>query len=154
MSKRHLTLRSIKTWTLLLPLVSMTGCALPPADPAQLRADETALVQATVAEPARAQRLLELIEQRDRLVDETRALLARYRREMKAVNADYDSSREVVVEMIDYYNRDRAKKQLAFIDLISKMKRTTTADEWAVIADFQLRRFNPRELLYRPLEES
>ena len=144
---------SIKPWALLFVVAAIPGCARPPADPAQWHADEAALVLSTVSDPESAQQLLALIDQRDRLVDETRAMLAQYRREMKAVNADYDTSREVIVEMIDYYNRDRAKKQLAFIDLITKMKRATTADEWAVIADFQLRNFNPRELIYRPLED-
>lgn len=153
MGKRNLTLQSIKTGALLLLIAAIAGCALPPADPAQLRDEETALVLSTVADSARAQRLLDLIDQRDRLVEETRAMLEQYRREMKAVNADYDASREIVVEMIDYYNRDRAKKQLAFIDLITKMKRATTAGEWAVIADYQLENLNPRELLYRPLEQ-
>ena len=145
-------LQSIKVWPLLFLVAVIAGCARPPADPAQLRADETALVQSTVADPQRVEQLLALIEERDRLVEETRDMLEQYRREMQAINADYESSRDVIVEMIDYYNRDRAKKQLAFIDLISKMKRATTVDEWEVIADFQLRNLNPRELIYRPLE--
>lgn len=137
---------------LLAALLLLAGCARPPANPAQLRADENALVRATVADPARAEQLLRLIDERERLVDETRAMLEQYRREMKAVNADYDASRELIVEMIDYYNRDRARKQLAFIDLVTAMKRATTADEWAVIAAYQLKYFNPRKLLSRRLE--
>jgi len=146
-------LQSIKTWTALFLIALIAGCARPPADPALLRADETALVKSTITDPARAQRLLALIDERDRLVAETRAMLQQYRREMKAINADYDASGDVIVEMIDYYNRERAQKQLAFIELITKMKRATSASEWAVIADFQLQNFNPRELLYQPLED-
>ena len=134
--------------------VSMVGCARPPADPAALRAFETALVQSTVTDPARAQRLLALIDQRDRLIDETRGMMDRYRCEMRAINADYDAGRDAVVELIDDYNRDRARKQLAFIELVTAMKRSTTAEEWAVIANFQLQNFNPRELLYRRPEGS
>lgn len=129
----------------------MLACAKETPDQAQLRADEITLVQATLTEPARAERLLALLAERDDLIDETVALLHQYRLEMKAINADYDASRDVVIEIIDYYNRERAKKQLRFIDLITRMKRETTATEWAVIADFQLKNFNPRKLIYRPL---
>ncbi len=127
------------------------GCAKQAPDPAQLRADETTLVQSTVTDAARAERLLALLEERDRLIEETRALFQQYRREMKALNADYDASRDLLIEMIDYYNRERARKQLAFIDLVSKMKAATSAEEWAVIADFQLKNFNPRRLIFQRL---
>jgi len=142
-----------KPLILLLFAFSISACAVQAPDPEQLRSDEIALVQSTVADPARAEQLLALIDERDRLVAATRAMLEQYRREMKAANADYDASRDVIVEMIDYYNRERARKQLAFIELITKMKRTTTADEWYAIADFQLENFNPRKLIYRPLED-
>ena len=139
------------TRTVLLPFLLMlsllvSGCAppFPIPDPEQRRAEESALVQATLADQARAERFMALLDERDRLIGETRTLFEQYRREMKSLNAEYDASREVLLEMIDYYNRERASKQLAFIDLISKMKRETTADEWAVIAEFQLRHFNPR----------
>ena len=125
-----------------------TACTKAPPDPAQLRADETALVQATVSDPARAERLLGLLDERDLLIEETVAMLRQYRREMKAVNADYDASREIIVEMVDYYNRDRAQKQLRFIDLIAQMKAATTAAEWQIIAEFQLDNFNPRQLVF------
>lgn len=127
------------------------GCAKKPPDQAQLRADEITLVQATVAEPARAERLLALLDERDRLIEETVTMLREYKREIKALNADFDAQRDVVVEIIDYYNRERALKQLRFIDLIAQMKSATTAEEWALIADFQLQNLNPRQLVYQPL---
>lgn len=126
---------------------AVAACTKAPPDPAQLRTDETALVRATVSDPARAERLLGLFDERDRLIEETVAMLQQYRREMKAVNADYDASREIIVEMVDYYNRERAQKQLRFIDLIAQMKAATTAAEWQVIAEFQLDNFNPRQLV-------
>lgn len=143
---------SMKSLLVLPFAIMLAACAVQAPDPERLRTDEIALVHSTVADPVRAAQLLALIDERDRLVAETRAMLAQYRREMQAVNADYDASRDVVIEMIDYYNRERARKQLAFIELITKMKRTTSADEWSAIADFQLENYNPRKLIYRPLE--
>lgn len=140
----------MKFVTFLLAILAL-GCSKEPPDQAQLSANEVTLVQATITDPQRAERLLALLDERDRLIEENVAMLRQYRREMKALNADFDAQREVVVEIIDYYNRERALKQLRFIELIAQMKRTTTAEEWAVIADFQLQNFKPRQLLYQPL---
>jgi hypothetical protein len=138
----------MRFYFLLIFVFLVHGCTKEGPDPAQLRADETTLIQQTVADPARAERLLSLLEDRDRLIGETTVMLRQYRREMKSVNADYGVSREIIVEMIDYYNRDRAQKQLRFIELISDMKAVTTAAEWKLIAKFQLGNFNPRQLVY------
>jgi len=124
------------------------GCAKQTPGPAQLRADETTLVQSTMTDPARAERLLALLDERDRLIEETIEMLQQYRRELRAINADYDARREIIIEMVDQYNLDRAQKQLRFIDLITKMKATTTADEWKVIAEFQLDNFKARQLVF------
>ncbi len=126
-----------------------SGCARVSPDPAELRTAEVDLVESTITDPARAERMLQLIGQRDQLVAETRVMLEQYRREMAALNADYGARREVVVEIIDVYNRERADIQLRFIDLINEMKRATTSAEWKVIAGFQLEYFDPRRMVYR-----
>ncbi len=127
----------------------VAGCSKPPPDPARLQADEKILVRSTVADPARAEGLILLFGVRDRRVEETRGLFDEFRREMRLANADYDARREVVVEIIDEFNRERADKQLRFIHLIAEMKAVTTAEEWEVIADFQLEYLDPRDMLYR-----
>ncbi len=137
-----------KTTLIAVMTIAVLGCSKPAPDPVQMRASETALIQATVADPARAERLLALLEERDRLVEETTAMMKQYRRELKSLNADYDSSREIMIEMIDYYNRERAQKLLRFIELVAKMKAATSAEEWQVIAEFQLDYFNPRQMIY------
>lgn len=134
-----------------LVAVLALGCSKEPPSQAQQSVNEVTLVQATITDPQRAERLLALLDERDRLIEENAAMLRQYKREMKALNADFDAQRDVVVEIIDYYNRERALKQLRFIDLIEQMKRATTAEEWAVIADFQLQGFKARQLLYQPL---
>jgi hypothetical protein len=138
----------MRIFFLLFFVVLVSGCSKQISDPAQLLADEEALVRATVTDPARAARFLDLLEQRDRLIEETTAMMQQYRREFKSINSDYDADREIIVEMIDYYNRDRGQKQLRFIKLIANMKATTTAAEWKVIAEFQLENLNPRQLVY------
>jgi len=137
-----------KTTLLLLLACATSGCAKQAPDAAQFRADETRLVKATVVDAARAERLLALFEERDRLIEETGAMLQQYRREFKTINAEYDTSRDVHIEMVDYYNRERAQKQLRFIELITQMKAATSASEWRVIAEFQLDNFDPRRQLF------
>ncbi len=133
---------------LLFLVVLVHGCTKQALNPEQLRAEETALIQATVTDPVRAERLLGLLEERELLITETTAMLQRYRREFKTINADYDAGREKIVEMIDNYNRERAQKQLRFIELMADMKAATTAAEWKAIAEFQLDSFSPRQLVY------
>ena len=128
----------------------VAGCSKTLPDPARLQADEKTLVRATVADPPRAEGLILLLGERDRRIEETRALLDKFRREMRLANADYDARREVVIEIIDVFNRERADKQLRFIHLIGEMKAVTTAKEWEVIADFQLEYFGPQAMLDRP----
>lgn len=137
-----------KTTLIALVTFAVLGCSRPAPDPVQMRASETALIQATVTDPARIESLLALLQERDRLIEETRAMTKQYRRELKSLNADYDSSREIMIEMIDYYNRERAQKLLRFIELIAKMKAKTSAEEWQAIAEFQLEYFNPRQLIF------
>ena len=129
-------------------ILGATGCAKQSPDLAQLRADEIDLVQSTVVDPVRATRFLELLEQRDQLIAETTVMMQQYRRELKSINADYYANRKIIVEMIDYFNRDRGQIQIRFIKLIAEMKSTTTAAEWKIIAEYQLGNFKPRQLLY------
>ena len=91
-----------------------------------VRADEIALVQTTMADSARAERLIGLLQERDRLMDESTAMLRRYRRELLALNADYDSSSESISERVAVFDRERMQMQDRLIELIVQMKATTT----------------------------
>ena len=102
----------MKTLLILLGIfiLGVTGCAKEVPSPEQLRVDETTLVRAIVVDPERAERFLKLLVQRDQLIEETSVMMQQYRRELKSINANYDADREVIVEMIDYFNRDRGQK--------------------------------------------
>jgi len=115
---------------------------------AEARAQELALVRATVAAPVRAERLLELLAERDRLVEKHARLLMAHRQKMAALAADYDARREDFEVLLADFNRQRAAAQQETIDLVADMKATTTADEWAAISKFQLKRLEPRKLVY------
>jgi len=50
------------------------------------------------------------------------------------------------------YNQKRAAAQRSLVDLILKMKQTTTDDEWRVMSRFQVGRLDIRQMAYRRLQ--
>lgn len=115
---------------------------------AAAREQEIALVRETVGDPARAERLIELLRERDLLVEEHARLLIAHREKIAALSADYDARREDFEIVLADFNRQRAVAQKDTIDLVAAMKAATTADEWKTISKFQLKRLEPRKLVY------
>ena len=137
--------------------VSLLSCAslrqLP--DPEKVRAQiaeareqEIELVRATVADPERAERLLELLVERDHLVSKHAKRVIEHRERIAALTADYDARREDFEALLADFNRQRAAAQKETIDLVAAMKAATTAEEWKVISRFQLKRLEPQKLVY------
>ena len=148
------TLLTIIATLAVLPLASCATLKQAPdpgkvkAQIAEARAQERALVRSTVADPARAERFLELLAERDRLVEKHASRLVAHREKMAALAADYDARREDFEVLLASFNRQREAAQKETIDLVADMKAATTADEWAVISKFQLKRLEPRKLVY------
>ena len=115
---------------------------------AEAREQELALVRATVADPGRAERFIELLGERDRLVEKHARLLVAHREKMAVLAADYDARREDFEAQLTTFNRQRAVAQKETIDVVAAMKAATTADEWKTISKFQLKRLEPRKLVY------
>ena len=141
---------------LLLPACALHKSAPDPAK-VQQKMDATLegekeLIRSTIADSERTDRLIALLDVRDRLVGEHAETIADYRDRMKVLNADYDAPRESFEEAIAGYNRERAAWQRRFVELIDAMKKETTAEEWKAIAKYQLKKLNPRELAYKPTE--
>ena len=142
---------------LLLAVVLVPACAslrLPSrpvdvrAQMAEYREEEIELVRATVSDPTRAERLLALLVERDRLADEYAQRIKEHRQKMAALAADYDAERGEFEALLTQFNEQRATAQRESIDVVAAMKETTTADEWKTIARFQLKRLNLRQLSY------
>lgn len=140
--------------TLAIMVFLASGCGNKSADPAQLRADETALIRDTVKNPARVERLLTILDERDRLRQESAKLVQRYQQSIRTVNASYSSTDEQLLALMQDFNRERRQFQLDFVDQVTAMKDATTAAEWQVIARFQLKNFKPHQLIYQHGQES
>jgi septal ring factor EnvC (AmiA/AmiB activator) len=141
----------------LLAVVLMPACAslrLPSravdvrAQIAEYREEEVELVRTTIADPARAERLLALLVERDRLADEYAKRITEHRQKMAALAADYDAERGEFEALLARFNQRRAAAQRESLDVVAAMKETTTANEWKTIARFQLKRLNLRQLSY------
>ena len=139
-------------------LVLLPACAgrKGPPDPEKIQRKMTAtlegekeLIRSKVASPERANALIALLDDRDRLIAEHAKTVADYRDRMKALNADYGAERESFEEAISDYNENRAESQREFVELIDAMKKEATAEEWKAIAKYQIKKLNPRDLAYK-----
>ena len=143
--------------TAFLVIVSLPSCVTfkQPPDPAKVQAkiaeyreQELALVHSTVADPERADRLIALLAERDRLTGEYAMRIAEHREKLAALAADYDSRREDFEAQLADFNRRRATAQQESIELVAAMKAATTSEEWEIISEFQLKRLDLRQLSY------
>ena len=158
-SFRQIAHRAAPLLGMVLLAAVASGCALRkgPPDPAKVQQKisaakeaERALVERTVTDADRAARLAELLAERDRIVDAHGDAVAAYRERMRALNADYDTTDEELAEAVTEYNVQRFGLQTELAELIAEMKATTTAAEWKAIAKYELKKLDPRQLVYGP----
>ena len=116
---------------------------------AEYRAQEIDLVRSTVLDADRAERLIALLGERDRLISDHVKEIIAHREEISALNADYDAERESFDVLLNKYNKQRESAQREIVALIAAMKKETTVDEWKVISKYQLKRLNPRHMGYQ-----
>lgn len=116
---------------------------------AEYRTQEIDLVRSTVLDDDRAQSLIALLGERDRLISVHVQEVVAYRTEISALNADYNAKRESFDVLLKKYNEQRESAQREIVALIAAMKKETTADEWKVISKYQLKRLNPRQTGYQ-----
>jgi len=142
-------------------LVSVPGCALRkgPPDPAEVQqqsekaqASEPELIGSTVEDPAKAAQVVELARRRNALVEQHAGTVQSYLISIRALNADYDSTREDFERVITAYNVKRETRQHAIAAVIEDMKSATTAAEWKTLARYQLKNLNPRDIVYSDRE--
>jgi len=147
-----------KTIITLLIIFLLASCSLSTQapDPKVIRQEtesyreqELDLVRATINDPVRVDRFLSLLAERDELIAQSRETIKVYREQMSKLNADYSADRESFESLLTDLSRRRETAQAQFVAVISRMKATTTSEEWKTIAKFQTKKLNPRELTYR-----
>lgn len=153
--KTILMAMAVVFWTICILL--LPACASPNKAPdpvklqeeiAKYRNQELELVRKTVRDSDRADRLIQLLDERDRLMAGYVKEIGAYREQMSELNADYNADRKSLEMLIANYNSQRAAGQREFLDLIGLMKMETTPEEWRSISRFQLKRLDPRQMTY------
>jgi hypothetical protein len=115
---------------------------------AEYRSQERELVRSTVLDEGRAERLIDLLADRDRLIADNGEMIDTHRKKLTALNADYNASRESLDAQVNSFNDQRATAQQEFISVVKAMKQETTAEEWKTISKYQIKRLEPRKLTY------
>jgi len=115
---------------------------------AEHRVQEVDLVRATVMDQKRADRIIDLLADRDRMISVHTNEIIEYREKMAALNADYNAQRESFDVLMTSYNNQRETAQKEFVALLELLKKETTAEEWKKISKYQLKRLSPRKLTY------
>jgi len=115
---------------------------------AEYRNEELELIRSTVSDQECADRIIQLLGERDRLVSEHTKEISAYREQMSALNADYNAERDSFNMLMTSYNRQRAAAQKEFVALIAAMKAEMTLEEWKIFSKYQLKKLHPRKLSY------
>lgn len=140
-------------------LVIVLGCASgsKPIDPAAVQARVAAsearyreLARSTIADADRAGTFVGLLDEREALIADQAEAVREYARALKALNADYDATRNDFEQVVLAYNAKRRLAHSRFVDLMTRMKAATTEDEWKKLSKFELKELNPRSLVYAP----
>jgi hypothetical protein len=75
------------------------------------KAEEVDLVRATVEDPKRAEQTIDLLAERERLLERIAGQIVAYREQMAALNADYHAERSDFEALLADFNRIRNASQ-------------------------------------------
>lgn len=138
-------------------VIIVFGCASgsksldPEAVQAKVAASEARyrdLVQKTIVDTDRARAFVGLLDERETLIEAQAHAVREYTEALTVLNADYDASRSDFERVVLTYNSERRVAHSRFVDLTSRMKDTTTDDEWKKLSKFELKELNPRSMVY------
>ena len=116
---------------------------------AELGVQERDLVVATIAGEERERAFLELLSERDDLIERQIILLRKHAASLRELNADYRSERDQYSATFADFNRERVAIQRDFVRVIARMKDLSTAQEWESIADHQWKYLDARRTTLR-----
>jgi hypothetical protein len=97
------------------------------------------LVRATITDPGRKERMIRLLDDRDKLIADSKDMIISYRQQMTRLNSDYYADRESFEALVDRFNQQRVDAQNQYIALVEAMKAETEPGEWKAISKFQWR---------------
>ena len=96
--------------------------------------DMRAEVRAIIEDPQREEAVVTLVDRLQGHYENLRATAEARRKALRALNADYDATREQFTEFLDRYNAELAGNHKAFRDSHRALVDATTAEEWSALA--------------------
>lgn len=147
--------KTVFLWiSVLMVLYACAGSKGPP-DPAEIQEaraatleDEREMIRSTVTSAERADNLIALLGDRDRLVFQYGETVKAYRKQITDMMADYGADRASFDQAIAMFNRDRARTQRQIAELVDAMKKETSTEEWKAIAKYQTKKLGARDFAY------
>ena len=91
-------------------------------------------VQDVVADPERAEQSLVLVDELQREFDDIKELRFERKKQIKALNADYDASRAEFETLLDGIAQDRLANQERVSQTYRQLLEVITTEEWAKLA--------------------
>ncbi len=139
----------------LLLAVAIGGCSFfkgdadLPGDLAEARAQEKSLVIDTIVDTSRSEVFLQLLSERDLLLDEQIVVTREHIERIETLTKDYHATRADFADLFDGYNTARTANQRRYVEIISAMKNATTREEWKAISKYQLKYLEARAMVYQ-----
>jgi hypothetical protein len=96
--------------------------------------DMRAEVREIIEDPQREEAVVKLVDRLQEEYSTLRETAETRRKALRALNADYDATREQFVEYLDRYNADLVRSHKAFRDSHRGLVEATTAEEWSELA--------------------
>jgi len=91
-------------------------------------------VHDVVADPERAEQSLALVDELQREFDDIKELRVERKKQIKALNADYDASRAEFETLLDGIAQDRVANQERVSQTYRQLLEVITTEEWAKLA--------------------
>ncbi len=128
--------------TLCLAAAWFTGCSLFKSSPQGVHAPSYEFIgtlrsniKETIADPDKADDLLELAAGMESELIELDRTARRYYERLAALDADYEATQEDFHRAIDEYNQERVKLREQLLEHRFGMRDLVTAEEWEDLAD-------------------
>lgn len=130
--------RDSRVALLLAGLLCLGSCAHEPPPSAvdsarealrELRSD----VQREIKDPRRAAQAARLVDEVERLLLETQAGLKAHDERMRALNADYDATREAFRAAFEDFNTQQEARLQRLLDIDGRAKSLSTVAEWKAL---------------------
>jgi hypothetical protein len=114
------------------------GCGGNPQTPEDIEKqafdDMRAEVREIIENPQREEAVVKLVDRLQEEYSTLRETAETRRKALRALNADYDATREQFVDYLDRYNADLVRSHKAFRDSHRGLVEATTAEEWSALS--------------------